>query len=176
MFLILVLMSFQAQAQFKTANLQAAGLTCALCSRSINKALEKLSFVQTVVADIKSSSFNIVFKPGSVVDIDGLKTAVEDAGFSVAKLKMTGSFKNVKVQNDSHVSIDGRSFHFINTSTQVLDGEKTIVLVDKDFVNAKEFKKYSSYTKMNCIQTGKAGNCCKSEGVRENTRVYHVTI
>ena len=101
----------QSNAQFSSANLQAAGLTCAMCSRAINKSLEKLSFVQTVDADIKSSSFNIVFKKDMNVDIDGLKKAVVDAGFSVAKLKLTGVFNDVKVQNDAHVQIGGRTKH-----------------------------------------------------------------
>lgn len=163
-------------AQIKEANLQAAGLTCALCSRSVNSALEKLTFVQSVQPELKSSSFKIVFKPGSKLDIDGLKKAVEDAGFSVASLKLMGSFNNVKVQNDAHIVIEGVTFHFVRTSSQVLTGEKNITLVDKNFINAKEFKKYSSSTKLSCIQTGKAGSCCTNEGIKEDTRIYHVTI
>ena len=174
--IVLMLVSFNGLAQFKSANLQAAGLTCALCSRSINKSLEKLSFIQSVTPDIKSSSFSIVFKPGATVQIDEMKQAVEDAGFSVAKLKITGAFKSVKVQNDAHVTIDGRVFHFINTSNQTLEGDRTITLADKDFVSAKEFKKLSTGSKLSCVQTGKAGSCCTKEGIQANTRIYHVTI
>jgi hypothetical protein len=57
-----------------------------------------------------------------------------------------------------------------------LNGEKTITMVDKDFVTAKEFRKYSAATKMKCILTGKAASCCEKEGLPAGTRIYHVTI
>ena len=58
--IIALFLVIQTNAQFSSANLQAAGLTCAMCTKAINKSLEKLSFVQSVEADIKSSSFNII--------------------------------------------------------------------------------------------------------------------
>jgi copper chaperone CopZ len=174
--IVTLFLVIHSNAQFSSANLQAAGLTCAMCTKAINKSLEKLSFVETVEPDIKSSSFNIIFKKDITVDIDALKKAVVDAGFSVAKLKLTGIFNDIKVQNDAHVKISGRTFHFLNISNQTLNGEKTLILADKDFVSAKEFKKYSAATKMECLQTGKAGSCCAKEGIQENTRIYHVTI
>lgn len=163
-------------AQFSSANLQAAGLTCAMCTKAINKSLEKLLFVQSVTADIKSSSFNIAFKKEVPVDFDVIKKAVNDAGFSVARLNVTGTFSAVAVQNDTHVQIDGKTFHFLDISNQTLSGEKTLLITDKDFIGSKEFKKYNSATQMSCVQTGRAGYCCKKEGIADKTRIYHVTI
>jgi copper chaperone CopZ len=162
-----------AQAQFKSATLQAAGLTCAMCAKAIGEGLKQLSFVESVKPEIKSSQFIIQFKAGADVDPDVIKQAVEDAGFSVAKLRLTGNFDNVKVEKDTHVSIDGKTFHFINASSQTLSGEKTITVVDKSFVPAKDFKKYAAATAMSCVQTGKAASCCQKEA---NTRIYHVII
>lgn len=174
--LLVVLVSMAGRAQFKSASLQAAGLTCAMCTKAINKALEKVPFVQDVKADIKSSSFQINFKEGVPVDFDVMKKAVEDAGFSVARLKVMGVFDKVDVQNDTHVQIDGKTFHFLSVNKQTLQGEKAITLVDKDFVSAKEYKKYSAATSMACIKTGKAQNCCTKEGIAADSRIYHVTI
>lgn len=174
--LLVVLVGMASQAQFKNASLQAAGLTCAMCTKAINKALEQVPFVQNVKVDIKTSSFLVTFKEGAAVDFDVMKKAVEDAGFSVAKLKVTGVFDKVDIQNDTHVQIDGKTFHFLNVSKQTLQGEKAITLVDKDFVSAKEFKKYSAATSMACVKTGKAQTCCTKEGIAADTRIYHVTI
>jgi len=168
--------SLTSQAQFKSANLQAAGLTCAMCTKAINKALEKVPFVQAVKTDIASSSFQVSFKEGMSPDFDVLKKAVEDAGFSVAKLKVTGAFDHVAVQNDAHVQIGDKTFHFLNVKSQTLEGEKVITLVDKDFVTAKEYKKYSASSTMDCVKTGKAQGCCTKDGIAANTRIYHVTI
>ena len=175
-FILLTVFALESNAQLHKSTLQASGLTCAMCSNAINKALQKIPFVATVKSDIKNSSFNIVFKENTKVNIDDLKKAVEDAGFSVAKLNVTGTFNNVHVKNDEHVNIDGTTFHFLKVNDQVLTGEKTLIVVDKNFLNSKEFKKYSDATKMSCLQTGKAASCCVKEGITANTRIYHVTI
>lgn len=172
---IVTMLAFQSFGQFTKARLQATGLTCAMCSKAINKALEATPFVQSVKADIKNSAFDIVFKENAEVDIDGIRKAVEDAGFAVGNLKLTGTFKDVAVENDKHIQIDKKYFHFVNTSNQVLNGEQTVTIVDKDFLAAKQFKKISQTTKMTCIQTGKAGGACCKE-LEPGTRVYHVTI
>ncbi len=163
-------------AQFTKATLQATGLTCAMCSNAINKALQKVPFVESVKSDIKNSAFNIVFKQGQDVKIDELRDAVEDAGFSVGGLKLTGNFQELKIENDTHVEIGKEVFHFLNVSEQVLNGEQTISVVDKNFVTARQFKKFSSASKMSCVANGKAGSCCTKEGIPPDARVYHVTI
>ena len=164
------------QAQFKTANLQATGLTCAMCSNAINKAVQKLAFVESVKADIKNSSFFITFKSGMEADIDALKNAVEGAGFSVGALQMNGSIDQLNVAADKHVKIGNNYFHFLNIKEQTLQGEFSIQVVDKGFVSAKIYKKYCGFTHMACMQTGKADNCCSGEGIASGTRIYHVTI
>ena len=66
---------------------------------------------------------------------------MEDAGFSVASLKVTGTFNDVKIEKDMHIQVGGQSFHFMNGNNQSLNGEKTLTIVDKNFVSAREFKK-----------------------------------
>lgn len=176
MIVTVTLLFVSAEAQFTKATLQATGLTCALCSNAINKALQKVSFVESVKSDIKNSAFAVVFRQNAEVDIDVLKNAVEDAGFSVGSLKLTGTFKEVKIASDQHILIGFKEFHFLNVSPQTLNGEKIITIVDKNFVTAKEFKKISELTRMSCLQTGKAASCCVKDGVSAGTRIYHVTI
>lgn len=164
------------QAQFSKATLQATGLTCAMCSNAINKALQKVSFVESVRSDIKNSAFSIVFRTGSDVDIDALKDAVEDAGFSVGSLKLTGHFTDLKAEKDKHTKIGKENFHFLNGEGQLLSGEQVITVVDKNFVTEKQFKKLAAGSKMTCVQTGKTSSCCVKDGMAEGERVYHVTI
>ena len=176
LFLAIAFVVLPSNAQFSKAELQATGLTCAMCSNAINKALQAVPFVQSVRSDIKNSSFKITFKENQAVDIDALKQAVEDAGFSVGGLKLTGNFHDLKVENDQHVQIGNTNFHFLNVNGQTLNGESTITVVDKNFVSAKVFKKISTASKLSCVQTGKAASCCAREGIQANARVYHVTI
>lgn len=171
-----VMISLATIAQFSKASLQASGLTCSMCSKAVKVALEKVSFVQEVKVNIKNQEYAIIFKEGSDIEFDDLKKAVEKAGFSVASLKVTGAFNDVKIEKDMHMQVGGQSFHFMNGNNQSLNGEKTLTIVDKNFVSAKEFKKYSSASKMECVQTGKAGTCCAKDGISADARVYHVTI
>ncbi len=48
---IIALLGLNVMSQIKTGALQAAGLTCAMCTKAINETLKELSFVQTVKAD-----------------------------------------------------------------------------------------------------------------------------
>ncbi|MEO6915914.1 MAG: heavy-metal-associated domain-containing protein [Chitinophagaceae bacterium] len=164
------------QSQFTSARIQASGLTCAMCTKAIYNALGEVSFIQSVDPDISNSSFNVVFKKNVAVNIDKVRKAVEDAGFSIAKMKITGNFKDLAIRNDEHVTIDGSTFHFLKVSDQTLSGNRELTLVDKNFIGAKEFKKYSVSTKMACVQTGKAEACCQKGGVKGVERIYHVTI
>jgi len=173
--LVMLLVAFS-HAQFTKATLQATGLTCAMCSNAINKALQKVPFVASVRADIKNSAFNIVFNEGQEINIDALKKAVEDAGFSVGSLKLTANFQELKIEKDKYVEIGGETFHFLIADDQVLNGEQTISVVDKNYLTAKQFKKITSGTTMSCVKTGKAGSCSMSKGLAPDTRVYHVTI
>ena len=147
-------------AQITSANLEASGVTCSLCSKAIQKALEKVSFVQEVTVDVKMQVYNVAFKKNSVVHFDEIQKAVEDAGFSVASLRVTGNFNNLQL-SDENIRIGDQTFNFLNGNGQVLDGEKTFTLVDKNFVTPKAFKKYSASIKPN---------------VAPNIRVYHVII
>ncbi len=176
--MLLVFAMLSVQAQVKKADLQASGLTCSMCSNSINKALKTIDYIESVRANIQTSSFSIIFKEGAKVNFDDLKMKVEDAGFSVANLTTTINFDNASIANDEHLSVDGIIFHFLNIKEQVLSGSKTIRILDKGYVTSKEYKKNEKFTKMECYKTGTAGksSCCSKEGIAAGTRIYHVTI
>jgi copper chaperone CopZ len=163
-------------AQVTKARLQASGLTCAMCAKSVYKNLESLSFVDKIDTDLEKSAFLISFKPGASVDADQIRKKVEDAGFSVAGLSLTAQFNGQELKNDQHVTIGGQVFHFVGISSQVVDGEKQFNLVDKGFLTPKDAKKYTNATSMDCYRTGTAGSCCSKEGIDAKTRIYHVTI
>jgi copper chaperone CopZ len=174
--LIVAMLGTSAQAQFTGASLQASGLTCSMCSKAVKTALEKVSFVSKVDVDLKTQEYNLSFKGDQAVDFDALSRAVEDAGFSVSRLKVVADVSAVAVEKDSHIKIGNQYFHFLNAANQSLSGSTTFTLVDKHFVSAKAYKKWSAASKMECVQTGKAAACCTSDGVAGGARVYHAVI
>lgn len=162
----MLLIATAAQSQIKNATLQASGLTCAMCSKAVYNALSKVAFVEKVSPDIEKSSYEISFKPNTAIDLDALSKAVVDAGFSVSKLKVATAFNGAKIQNDAHIEVGNQSFHFLSVTPQTLNGTKTITLLDKNFVTAKEYKKNSKLTAMKCYETG----------MMNGQRIYHVTL
>lgn len=167
---------FTASAQYKKAALQAAGLTCAMCSNATQKALKTLPFVESIDTDLNTTTFILIFKPNAKVDLDQIRKKVEGAGFSVATLKVTANFDQVKVENDTHIPFAGQTLHFMNVKPQVLTGEREVTVIDKDFVSAKTYKKFSAQTKMSCYATGIMADCCQPGAKPAGKRVYHVTI
>src|SRR6476469_3741045 len=131
---VVAFVSLSASAQFKSADLTASGLTCSMCSKAIYDALKKVEFVKEVKANIKNSSYAIEFKDNAKVDPDALSKAVTDAGFSVAKLQVLAAFNATNIKNDSHITMNGLTLHFLNVNPQVLNGEKELILLDKKFI------------------------------------------
>lgn len=140
---VAIALSIATKAQVSKVSLQASGLTCSMCSNAINKALKTLDFVDKVDANIKTYTFEVTFKPNSNVDFDKIKSKVEKAGFSVSSFVATIHFDNVQVRNNQPVTIEDKTFLFVNVKDQLLNGQKQIKVLDKGFVSQKENKTYA---------------------------------
>jgi len=143
LFLLAITISIFAKAQINTVSIQASGLTCSMCSNAINKSLRTLDFVLNVDADIKTYTFEISFKPGSVVDFDLLRRKVESAGFTVSAFIVNVHFDNVRVSNSHPVIVQNNSLLFLNITDQVLNGDMQVKIIDQGFISSREFKKNS---------------------------------
>ncbi|MBL0232935.1 MAG: heavy-metal-associated domain-containing protein [Chitinophagaceae bacterium] len=158
LFIVMLGIGLVVNAQFSKARLQASGLTCAMCSNAINRALQKLPFVSAVNADIKNSAFDISFKKDQEVEIEALRKAVEDAGFFIAGLQLTGIFRELKIASEDKLRMGKNELRFLEISKQTLDGEKTIRVLNKEYVTAKEFKKLDAATRARLLQSDKEAN------------------
>ena len=165
-----------AAAQFKKANLQALGLTCAMCSNAITKSLKTLPFVEKVEVDLKSTSYTLYFKEGADIDFDQVRKKVESAGFTVGTLKITAVVENLLVKADGLAIIGGKVFHFVGATQQVLSGEQEFLIVNKYFVSLKDARKYQTLSRSELLKTEKAGARGAEIGVAADARVYNVVI
>ncbi len=175
MLMMLLFTAVMTKAQVTHVSFQASGLTCAMCNNAINKAVQKLDFVEKIKSDIKNSSFEIALKEGQQADPDAIKKAVEDAGFSVSKMIITVKFDHVAVPADKHVIVNGQAYYFVTPPSGELNGEVALQIMDKNFISTKQFKKIST-NEMSCMQTGKAEACCLKYGFTAGQRIYHVSI
>ena len=161
-FILLILSSGIAKAQFTKAELQVSGLTCALCAKSTEKSLRALPFISEVKPDLMRNIFVITFKIGQPVNFDEISKKVQDAGFFVNSFKATFNFDNVKLANN-YFSYGGDTFNVVNGADKPLSGQVTVTIVDKGFAPRSVSKKYLALVTA-AAAPANAG------------RVYHVAI
>ena len=153
------------------SNLKAIGLTCAMCSYSTQKSLEKLDFIESITPDLEATSFKLEFKDDMFVDFDLIQEKVGDAGFFVGSIEIVFN-NNIKAENDKHDLISGNLFHFFSDT----DIETNVyTLVDKKFIRKSEYQIISGKTSHACYETGvhTASCCSKHENLKSN-KVFHL--
>ena len=172
--MVLMLLSARmALAGFESARVKVTGVTCSMCSNSVNKALSSLTFVESVEVDLVNAVFNLRFRTGHAVSADQIGQKVEGAGFSVGLLVMEARFENLEVKKDLHYEFEGNTYHFVDVPKQLLNGKVALRFVDKGLSPAREHKKYCAKTSYQCIRTGKMESCCEDS---VKGRIYHVTL
>ena len=175
---LMILLSITAvsNAQIKKATLQASGLTCAMCAKSVYTNLTSLSFVESVDTDLNASAFEIKFKEGQHVDPEALRKKVEDAGFSVSKLHLEFDAKNQKIEHDTHLKVGNSYYHFVNVKPKEYIGPITLHVIDKDYLTAKDHKKIVGGSNLDCYKLGDATKCAIANHEVHELNIFHVTI
>lgn len=153
------------------SNLKAVGLTCAMCSYSTQKSLEKLDFIESITPDLEATSFKLEFKEDTFVDFDLIQEKVEDAGFFVGSIEIIFN-DNIIAENDKHNLINGNLFHFF-TDEKIETNVFTIV--DKKFIRKSEYKIISEKTSHTCYDTGvHNSSCCSKHDNLKSNKVFHL--
>ena len=158
-FIILLITTISAKAQFTKAELQVSGLTCSMCSKATEKSLRTLEFIGDIKVDLNRNIFLITFKKDAPVNLDQISKKVQNAGFFVNSLKATFNFDGVKV-SDNTFSYAGDNYRLVNGGDKTLSGLVMITVVDKGFAPAAVYKKYSG----------------ASADKTEPGRTYHIAI
>lgn len=143
-----------ASAQISAAQLTAAGLTCSMCSKSIFTALSKVKFVESVTPDVEGSSFSIRFRSGADIHPAKLRKAVEDAGFSVASLRLEANIRAVDITAQQVYMSQGSRYNFVPATVDLKPGKLSFRLIDKGFVSAEEESAMAAMRKQHDFPAG----------------------
>lgn len=119
-------------AQIKSAEVLASGLTCSMCSKAIFKALSHLDFVDTVKVNIETSVYQLNFKKDNTVKIEAIRDAVYDAGFAIAKLSITADWKDKIAVKDFVFNDFGYQFKWQTKANKTLTNNQRVFIVNKD--------------------------------------------
>lgn len=139
------LIALQAAAQFKTAIIGIDGLTCSMCSYSVERSIKKLEFIERVAVDLNTNIATVVFKTNVKINIRDLIKSVANAGFSVRSLSAQFNFPvSVKV-TDSFFYFDDQTFIVLEPKNdEMLRGLVEIKFIEKKFSEPTLYKKYKS--------------------------------
>ena len=152
-------------------NLKATGLTCAMCSYSTQRSLERLDFVESIIPDLEETSFLIDFKKDKFIDFDLIQEKVEDAGFFVGEIEVIFS-DEITAENNKHSIYNGNLFHFFSDNDSK---SKTFKLVDRSFIPKSKFDIISEKTDHACYMTGKkTSSCCTKHESTKSNKIFHL--
>lgn len=166
-FFMLLISSQPLLAQFVDANLKASGLTCSMCNLATQKQLQKLNFIDSIVPDLDLNLFHLYFNQQQEVDIDLIKKSVEDAGFSVAELRI-GYKKNETFIFNNPLLLIGKSVFIVKGFDPQKD-KQILKIIDEGFVTAKENKKFIKERKEMILP-----NHINTNNLPVTSKIYHV--
>lgn len=139
-FYVMIFSALAANAQIKEAEMKIYGLTCSLCTRSVEKALEKISYISSIDTDLEHTTTTLVFKEAINIYPEEIADAVEKAGFSVGFIRITYNFTTSFSE-----CYEGEDIALTFLDGSLIDaGSHELLLVQKDLMSNKIFKEYKN--------------------------------
>ena len=134
--ILLFILSKNGLSQLVKIELQATGLTCSMCSLSIQKQLKTIHEVDSIYTNIETSTYFILLKKNNNLTPNLFKEKVEKAGFFVGSFIATANLD--AMDKNLYILVDDCKLGHREVKFQV---------IDKGFVTAKAFKKLSKQYK-----------------------------
>jgi len=125
----------------RTASFSVTGMTCSTCAQTIETALSDLEGIEVASVNLAAEKATVVYDPKKV-GIDGMKTAVEKAGYGVILNEITISIKGMtcatcaQTIENSLLALDGVHLAFVNLAI-----EKARIQYDPQRVRVSEIKR-----------------------------------
>ncbi len=159
----LIFCSFSSIAQFKTAKIGIDGLTCSMCSNSVEKLLLQLDFVESVKMDLNTNEAILFFHQKYKTDFKKVSQKIYDSGFSVREISTSLNFDTISLNGNSF-QVNGDKFYILSEEQTNISGERSFRFLDKNLINKKEYSRWSYFIKEN----DKVHN--------EKQKAYHISL
>src|SRR5579872_5107522 len=90
------------------------GMTCSMCTRSVEMSVRTLNFVDSVAMSLESTEGKVYLKQGTPIDLKKIATAVTDAGFSVRFVRVAFAFDDIIVATDGSFTYQGQGYAWLD--------------------------------------------------------------
>ena len=142
--LVVLLGIFNAQAGIRFVKVGINGLTCSMCSRTVEKSMLRLSFVERVEMSLEATEAVIFIKPQASVSMKEIARSVKDAGFSVRSVEADLDFSDLRLADDGTFFCQGQQYSWLGKRTLHADGKVKLKLIDTGFIPPNEKSKWAS--------------------------------
>lgn len=129
-------------AQLDSLEIGVNGLTCSMCSYSVEYSLKKLPEIQSVNMDLNSNIALVYFKPGEAINFEALAKKVKESGFSVRHISFVIP-EEVKVSEDGSFSIGDMEFYLLKKSTDK-NQSRSYRILNRNCLSKSDYKQISS--------------------------------
>jgi copper chaperone CopZ len=130
----------------KSISIGVNGLTCSMCTRSVEMSIRKLDFVDSVVMDLENTEGKVYLKKGGDIDLRKVAKAVTSAGFSVRFMRIQVDFEDSIASTCFSIGPD--SFQFIHEPN--VSGYVELILIGDEFMPRKELADFKKKLVQKC--------------------------
>ncbi len=138
---LVLIASVKSYSQISKVEIIATGLTCSMCSNSINKQFKSMAEVESVSTDLNTNTFTIFLKENNSLTPKALKASVEKTGFFIGSMVLTIDLGNVQIKQNLKVQQNSGTYVFVAGPDQSLKGSVQVKVLNDGYVTKKEFKK-----------------------------------
>ena len=140
-FLLIMIFGFVPDESFaglKWIDVGINGLTCSLCTRSVDRSISRLEFVDSVTMSLENTEGRIYLKDVETIDLKRITKAITDAGFSVRFVRLQFDFRDTRIDQDGFFSFKGRRYQWLQFKSKALPNAVALTLIDEGFLPKKE--------------------------------------
>lgn len=131
------------------------GLTCSVCTRSVDRSISRLEFVDSVTMSLENTEGRIYVKNIENINLKRITKAIVDAGFSVRFVRLQFDFSDIPIDKDGFFSFKEQHYQWIQFKSNSSLNNVALTLIDEGFLPKKESnqwkKKYAVSANQNIL-------------------------
>lgn len=143
---LLVVSSTATKAGIQWIEVGVNGLTCSLCTRSVEKSIRTLEFVDSVAMNLETTEGRVFLRPNVPFNLAQIAKAVVKAGFSVQYVKVRFALNDITIDPTGMFTHKEQTFQWIDYSPPSGKKHTTLKIVNEGFLPKKEAGKFKKKT------------------------------
>jgi hypothetical protein len=117
------------------------GLTCSMCTRSVEMSLSRLDFVDSIAMSLETTDGRIYLRENMPVDFSSIAKAVVNAGFSVRFVRVAFDFRDIPINADGTFYFQDQKFDWLDFKNNT-NNPVSLRIINEHFLPKKDANKW----------------------------------